>query len=300
MSAVPSTLPPILTLTGNLLAERTLEFDRWEPGRTQRAMRESFQVGGKGINVSKMLTRLRVSNTALCFTGGAPGLECEAWLRAHGFRFHAFASTATTRSGTVIRDAQARQPETTFLGPDAAPDAEAICRCAEFLEAQEADTRLVVSGSLPGWNSPVYEPLRTSLRNWSRKGPLIVDTYGAPLKELVQSPMALLKINADELASLGVKTVDSLPRSIESVIVTDGPRAIRLRDRNGAQTEMSPPVIREISPTGSGDVLLACVLEAMWMRKLPLAAAVAFAIPYAAANAAHGGIAEFPLPGGGS
>ena len=48
----------LYTLTGNLLAERTLEFDHWSPGRTQRAKRQTFQVGGKGINVAKMLTRL--------------------------------------------------------------------------------------------------------------------------------------------------------------------------------------------------------------------------------------------------
>jgi len=66
MSTSPS---PIFTLTGNLLAERTLEFSTWAPGRTQRAQRESFQVGGKGINVAKMLSRLGTPATALCFTG---------------------------------------------------------------------------------------------------------------------------------------------------------------------------------------------------------------------------------------
>jgi 1-phosphofructokinase len=65
--------PHIFTLTGNLLAETTLEFASWSPGKTQRASGETFQVGGKGINVSKMLTRLGAANTALCFTGGAAG-----------------------------------------------------------------------------------------------------------------------------------------------------------------------------------------------------------------------------------
>ena len=56
MTAAPA--PQILTLTGNLLAERTLDFETWAPGRTQRARAESFQVGGKGINVARMLRRL--------------------------------------------------------------------------------------------------------------------------------------------------------------------------------------------------------------------------------------------------
>ena len=95
--------PPILTLTGNLLAERTQEFATWLPGKTQRAQTESFQVGGKGINVSKMLNRLGAPNTALCFTGGAPGAECDAWLRARNFTYRAFATGAPTRTGLVVR-----------------------------------------------------------------------------------------------------------------------------------------------------------------------------------------------------
>ena len=59
---------------------------------------------------------------------------------------------------------------------------------------------------------------------------------------------------------------------------------------------ITPPRVDEISATGSGDVLLACILHARFTRGLSLADAVAFALPYAAANAAHPGIAEFPEP----
>eukprot|EP01034_Spumella_vulgaris_P015204 gene15204-19416_t len=95
--------PHIFTLTGNLLAERTLTFAAWAPGRTQRATGESFQVGGKGINVSKMLSRLGAPNTALCFTGGPSGDECFAWLHASGRAFHPFPTSTPTRTGTVVR-----------------------------------------------------------------------------------------------------------------------------------------------------------------------------------------------------
>src|SRR5437016_3390897 len=118
----PPPSPHFYTLTGNLLAERTLEFAHWEPGHLQRAQRETFQVGGKGINVSKMLNRLGAANTALCFTGGATGDECEAWLHERKFVFRAFRGARATRAGTVVRDATGRQRETTFLGPDAPPD----------------------------------------------------------------------------------------------------------------------------------------------------------------------------------
>ena len=114
--------PHIYTLTGNLLAERTLEFNTWEIGRTQRAARESFHTRGKGVNVANMLNRLGVPNTALIFAGGSSGAECEAWLHQRGIAYRAFTTRAPSRTGTVIWSEV--QPETTFLGPDAAPDAD--------------------------------------------------------------------------------------------------------------------------------------------------------------------------------
>ena len=299
MSA-PVAAPHIYTLTGNLLAERTFEFAAWEPGKTQRAAAASFQVGGKGINVSKMLTRLRVPNTALCFTGGASGEECGAWLRERGFTLRSFSTAQPTRTGLVVRDRTGARAETTFLGLDAPPDANAVAACAEFLSARATGNVLVLCGSFPGWNAPEFSPLRAAVDRWRREGTLVVDTYGAPLADLVRGPVALLKINADELRSLNAERVEDLPRPVERAIISDGPHPIFFRDRDGSVASRTPPPVREVSATGSGDVMLACVLEAWLVRKLPLAAAVDFAIPYAAANAAHPGIAEFPLPRGDS
>jgi 1-phosphofructokinase len=299
MSASAAT-PHIFTLTGNLLAERTFEFERWEPGRTQRATAASFQVGGKGINVARMLTRLGVANTALCFTGGSIGDECSAWLRQQGFACRSFPTVQPTRSGLVVRDRSGTHRETTFLGIDAPPDAQAVAACAEFLNANAKGNVLALCGSFPGWSSADFAPLRAAIDRWRSDGVLVVDTYGAPLADLVRAPLALLKINADELRSLNAERVEDLPSHLEHVIISDGPRQICFRDSKSTVARRTPPEVREISPTGSGDVLLACVLEAWIVRRLPLAAALDFAIPYAAANAAHPGIAEFPLPRGDS
>lgn len=296
MNSPPAVLPHVYTLTGNLLAERTLEFDHWSPGRTHRAALETIQVGGKGINVSKMLTRLSVANTALFFSGGPTGVGCEAWLRARGIVFRAFATQVSTRMGTVVRDRSGGHGETTFLGPDLSPDAAAVAALAEFIDAQPAGHVLAVCGSVPGWSTDEFAPLRAALQRWATKGVLAVDTYGPPLADLIQHPLSLLKINRDELRSLQIATPADLPRHVEQVVVTDGPRMIHARDRHGVLTSFTPPRVREVSPTGSGDVFLAVLIEALVLRGLPLGDAVAVSIPYAAANAAHPGIAEFPLP----
>ncbi len=291
-----SAAPHIFTLTGNLLAERTFDFAAWSPGRTQRAQTESFQVGGKGVNVARMLHRLGTPNTALCFAGGPPGAECVAWLAARGLAHRAFATTAATRTGLVVRDAAAGHPETTFLGADAPPDAGAVRACADFLDAQPAGQVLALCGSFPGWSAPGFDPLRAALERWLARGHLVADTYGPPLAWAVARPLALVKVNADEIRSVaGVDgTANQWPGPVRRWVVSDGPRPVLVRDEAGRTHPLVPPPVREVSATGSGDVLLACVLHGWFVRGLSLPDAVAFALPFAAANAAHPGIAEFP------
>lgn len=291
MSAAP---PHLYTLTCNLLAERTLEFPAWSAGRTQRAAAESFQVGGKGINVAKMLTRLRVANTALCFLGGAPGAECEAWLQSRRLAFRGFATSVPTRSGTVVRDRSRQHDETTFLGPDAPADPAAIRACAAFLDAQPDGRVLAFCGSAPGWSSADFAPLRAALRRWLGRGVLVVDTYGPPLLELAAWPVHLVKINADECRAAGLAPRGS-PAS--RWVVTNGGNPVWLRDQDGTEATVTPPAVSQISATGSGDVLLACLLQALFVRGESLYQAVNYALPFAAANAAHPGVAEFEWPG---
>ncbi|MEO6246046.1 MAG: PfkB family carbohydrate kinase [Opitutaceae bacterium] len=296
-------LPPIFTLTGNLLAERTLDFDRWSPGATQRATAESFQVGGKGINVSKMLNRLAAENTALCFAGGAPGAECEAWLRAKNFAFQRFASNRATRTGTVVRSGQL---QTTFLATDAAPDATAVQACADFINACPAGV-LAICGSIPGWASSDFDPLRAAIHRWPERGSLVVDSYGPALAWLVNETAALVRINRSELNSLVPPAEQKAPTGeilrrvrdrfrARRWVVSDGAAPVTFIDEHNDPEMLTPPAVRQVSPTGSGDVMLACVLHARFHQDLSWRDAVAWSLPWAAANAGHSGIAEFTDP----
>jgi fructose-1-phosphate kinase PfkB-like protein len=294
------TAPHIYTLTGNLLAERTLEFAQWQPGKTHRATSESFQVGGKGINVSKMLNRLGAANTALCFVGGAAGAECEQWLRTRDFAFHAFPNDRPTRTGTVVR--AANHPETTFLGADVPPQAAALRACAAFLDSLPDGQVLAICGSLPGWAGADFDVLRAALERWLQRGILIADTYGPPLSWFAGRPTALVKINATEFDSLVpesaplpaplTKTLKESP--VQRWVISDGAKTVWFGEREGVAHSLTPPSVREVSATGSGDVMLACILHSLFLKHANLRQAVADALPLAAANAAHPGVAEFP------
>lgn len=300
-------MPRILTLTANLLAETTYTYDAWAEGATQRARAEFFQVGGKGINVTRLLTRLGLDSVALYFPGGSTGERCAGWLRKHGVPTEPFITPQETRTGAVVR--APGRAETTFLGLDNVIDARAILACARFLDAQEPGTVLAVCGSIPAWQDKAWKPLGAAIRRLAARGPLTVDTYGPPLAELVSMSAALVKINRKEFAGLAgvpqaeltdARMADLLPTiarasTVARWVVTDGPNTVWLYEAGAAATSINPPAIEEVSPTGSGDVLHAGILYALFERGDSLEAAVRFALPLAAANAASPGVADFDL-----
>lgn len=301
-------MPHLFTLTANLLWEQTLHFHEWQPNRTQRASRTTTQVGGKGINVAKMLARLGAPHSAICFPGGATGTVVEAWLRERGFSLRTFpAAQPETRSGVVIRSTRT---ETTFLGPDQPLDP-AVVRAATAALADEApDSVLAVCGSIPGWDSATGAAFRELLQAW--RGPLVADTYGLPLKWLVERPLALVKINREEFDRLvppapGDKSElafsmrlaeTAAGHPVEAWIISDGPKPVWCALNDGTTATLRPPPVREVSPTGSGDVLLAALLHFHFGLGQPWPDALGSALPLASANAAHEGIAEFALPAG--
>ncbi|MFZ9682570.1 MAG: PfkB family carbohydrate kinase [Cephaloticoccus sp.] len=297
--------PPLHTLTGNLLCERTLDFSTWSVGRTQRAVREEFNTRGKGVNVSNLLARLGTRSTALIFAGGAPGAEAEAWLQARGLDYVAFPTAASSRTGTVIWSES--QAETTFLGPDAPPDGPALLAAANWLDARPDGEVLALCGSFPGWDTVAYAPLRAALVRWQERGRLLADVYGPPLRALLNQSVELVKINrqefdglfpaAEHAASLEQRLIDLRAKAqVRNWVVSDGPNAVWVLAESGTPVRMTPPTIREVSPTGSGDVLFGAMIHARFRLDLALEDAVRFALPFAASNAAHKGVADFELP----
>lgn len=295
--------PTIFTLTGNLLWEHTLEFANWSPGKTQRAIAQSSQVGGKGINVSRMLVRLGTPTEALCFASGSTGADCIGWMQDKGIPAKAFPSKLPTRIGAVIRANS--QPETTFLGPDVSPDADACNACAEYLRRLPTGSVLALCGSFPGWLSAEAAPLREAVSTFALHSALIVDSYGPLLGWARSQPAALIKINRDEFAALDAeKPTSALATRLASTtdrfqprawIVTDGAEPVWISQKNNPPRSIVPPRIKMVSPTGSGDVLLACFVHAHFHLGLAMDDALQFALPYASANAGHSGIADFDL-----
>ncbi|KAJ3335988.1 hypothetical protein HDU93_003915 [Gonapodya sp. JEL0774] len=264
-----------------------------------------------------MLQRLDAPVTAVTFLGGTSGQQCSDWLSRKGIPFLSVNTRVPTRSGFVVRATGVA--ETSFLGPDAPPDRDAWRQAAELaahLQEEGKMGAIAICGSAPGWNSNDATPFRDAIDAAIESGvPLFVDTYGPPLSHLVTRKVELVKVNANEIRQLFKGHVFGEPSGTEPDtpwllrracelypvkcwIVSDGPNPVWVcHGSNRQPVSFIPPLVKEVSATGSGDVMMAVIIYARQVKGMEWEEAVKLAMPMAAANAAHPGIAEFDYDG---
>lgn len=296
---------PIITLTGNLVAETTYYVDDWGPGKTSRATKERFQVGGKGINVSKMLVRLSAETTAVCFPGGSFGPSCLGSLESESIPFQAFTTDCVTRSGSIIRSPESE--EISILGLDCQVSQLAMQECVEYLSGLKTPYILAICGVFPNWESESWNPLRSWLPQRDRSVSLAVDTYGPGLQWFVEQSPALVKINRDELEmffdhDVSEISTDSLLDQIEPIyncpqwIITDGENPIWNKAKSEPCISVQPRSAKCVSPIGCGDVFFATLLDGIANRpETNIIDIIHLAAEYASRNAESHGIADFEI-----
>ena len=76
----------VYTVTLNPALDYVIHIEDFQTGEINRTQREEIQFGGKGINVSTVLTRLGVENTALGFLAGFTGQALAEGLRKNGIQ----------------------------------------------------------------------------------------------------------------------------------------------------------------------------------------------------------------------
>lgn len=188
----------IYTVTWNPALDYILHVDNLTKGKIQRTQKEELYPGGKGINVSLVLSEFGIDNIAIGFLAGFTGREIERLLKEKGCETKfIYTKDGLSRINVKIRDNEETDINTS--GPVIAK--ENIDEMMNTLSNLKEGDFLVLAGSIPATlSSNTYEII---LENLALKGvKTVVDAEGELLRKVLPYHPFLIKPNEEELNGL--------------------------------------------------------------------------------------------------
>lgn len=288
----------IYTVTLNPAVDYIVHLDSFQDGTVNRSLSESIQFGGKGINVSVVLTSLGIRNTALGFVAGFTGRAMDEGLRQMGVdtRFIVLPS-GLTRINVKIKAEQ----ESEINGNGPAIDLDSLDRFYHLLSQLVPGDYIVLAGSIPpSLPKTIYRSILERLSG--RNIRILLDTEGeALLCSLAHRPF-LIKPNRTELEALigrpcptdadvqrGAISLQRL--GAQNVLVSLAGDGAILLDEAGEFYRMKAPSGTVLNSVGAGDSMLAGFL-AGYLQKGTYAAALRYGVAAGSATAFSARLAD--------
>jgi fructose-1-phosphate kinase PfkB-like protein len=195
---------------------------------------------------------------------------------------------------TVRTEGTAEQ--TAFFDPDPAIKDREVESLLSLLERalDDSGAALTLSGSSP---APATHGLFSDLISLARarRIPVFLDTYGPALEAIWGFWPTVMQLNRREAAvrlskpSITEEEAAGLLKEwarhgVQCGVITDGPNPVLIQLR-GQRYRVSPPVIQAVNPIGSGDSLLAGLVDG-WLSGLEPRSLIRHAVACGVANAA--------------
>lgn len=187
----------IITVTLNPALDKTAELDTLSPGELNRLKNVTTDIGGKGINVSKMIHSLGGNSTATGFVGGNTGRQIIETLSNWNIGTDFITVSGTTRTNLKILDNGSRLTELNEPGISVSEDdIEKLIK--KIITYSKAETIFVLSGSLcRGVDENFYSKLIYTIH---KNGALAyLDADGEAFKAAVKETPDFIKPNSHEL-----------------------------------------------------------------------------------------------------
>lgn len=262
----------IYTVTFNPALDYVMKLGTMKKGFTNRTSEEIYLAGGKGLNVSSVLSGLGVDNVALGFTAGFTGNEIERLMTESGCRCEFIRLKEGNSRINVKLKETGGETEINAGGPPV--DEEARKKLSERLDKLQSGDILVLAGSIPKtMPADIYSSIMENLKGRGVK--FVVDAEkDLLLKALAHKPF-LVKPNHMELGELfgeslaEISDTDELIAKVteyaeilrgmgaENVLVSMAGDGALLLDGNGDVHIMDAPVGQVVNSVGAGDAMLA-------------------------------------------
>lgn len=262
----------LLALTPNPAIDRMLIVPGFRHAEVVRVFERRDAAGGKGLNMARAARILGQPVRVLAPLGGDSGQLVARLALQEGFDAHwAWMQHGETRICTLVTDPE-NYDTLTINEPGPVLDMTDWEALEALVYAETAQAQaLSISGSLmPGTDIERFQML---LRNVRPDCEIFLDSSGPALAAALGLPLALIKVNGDEIGeALGIR-VASLEDAAQAaqrvcamgpqmVVITLGKQGAVAANRAAVWSAQTPPV-RSISPVGSGDATLAGIATAL-------------------------------------
>lgn len=254
----------IYTITFNPALDYYVTVDDLCIGRTNRTQSEYMLPGGKGINVSTVLSNLGMESTALGFVAGFTGDELTKRVQELGIKAD-FIRLEKGQTRINVKILNHEGTEINGMGPDIT--GESLEQLMAKIDEMKSGDTLVLAGSIPNGVSPdIYMQI---LQRVEGKGVrCVVDATGRLLLDTLSYHPFLIKPNHHELGELFGVTLQTRQEVIpyakklqelgaRNVLVSLAGEGAVLVDETGAVYESAAPKGTLVSGVGAGDSMVA-------------------------------------------
>lgn len=257
----------IYTVTFSPALDYIVDLDELKVGAINRSKKEKMLAGGKGINVSFVLSNLGTKSVAMGFLGGFIGDYIQKQVQSKGIDCDFVRLNGNTRINVKLKG----MVETAINGQGPEVGEEKIEELIKKLEALNEEDILVISGAIPSnLPSDTYERILDRIKN--RRVQLVVDTTKETLLKTLPHHPILVKPNKEELEELFSSSISSdedlifyakklIEMGAQNVIVSLGGEGAMLVKGGGSHLKQASPKGKAINTVGAGDSLVAGFLD---------------------------------------
>ena len=254
----------IYTVTFNPSLDYVIGAEKLEPGKINRTTRENIYPGGKGNNVSVVLSNLGHKSKALGFVSGFTGEALEKMLDYFGcYTDFIQLDNGFTRINVKINAGE----ETEINGQGPKISEEAIGKLYEKLDVLTKGDVLVLAGSIPNTlPEDIYERIMARLDGRGIR--IVVDATKDLLMNVLKYHPFLIKPNNHELGDMFGVQLETDEEIIEyagklkemgarNVLISMAGDGAILLDEHGKVYQGRPPKGEVLNSVGAGDSMVA-------------------------------------------
>lgn len=278
----------IYTVTFNPSLDYIIRVKDFRTGQINRTCSEKILPGGKGVNVSIVLSNLGHESTALGFTAGFVGEDIEQLMRGYGCGTD-FIRTVRGNSRINVKMRSERSSAEAESGESGSPDVteteingqgpeiteEDLAALFAKLDRIKTQDILVISGSVPGsLPSDIYEQIMERLGG--RGIEIVVDAERELLTRVLRYHPFLIKPNHHELGDIFGTSIATREQAMpyarklqemgaRNVLVSMAGMGAVLVSQNGDEILLPSPGGTLVNSVGAGDSMVAGFL-AGWLE----------------------------------